>query len=41
MIVEVKREEENLHNHEKQIEKYLTKSCSEIGILYNYHQIII
>jgi len=40
MIVEVKREEENLHNHEKQIEKYLIKSCSQIGILYNYHQII-
>ncbi|MEH2129361.1 MAG: type I restriction enzyme HsdR N-terminal domain-containing protein [Nostoc sp.] len=41
MIVEVKREEENLRNHEKQIEKYLKKSCSEIGILYNYHQIIV
>ncbi|RCJ34264.1 hypothetical protein A6769_22650 [Nostoc punctiforme NIES-2108] len=40
MIVEVKREEENLHNHEKQLERYLTNSCSEIGILYNYHQII-
>ncbi|MEH2443288.1 type I restriction enzyme HsdR N-terminal domain-containing protein [Nostoc sp.] len=40
MIVEVKREEENLRNHEKQIERYLNKSCSEIGILYNYHQLI-
>ncbi|MEJ6481696.1 type I restriction enzyme HsdR N-terminal domain-containing protein [Nostoc punctiforme UO1] len=40
MIVEIKREEENLRNHEKQIERYLKKSCSEIGILYNYHQII-
>jgi len=40
MIVEVKREEENLQNHEEQIERYLKKSCSEIGILYNYHQII-
>jgi hypothetical protein len=40
MIVEVKREEENLRNHEKQIERYLKQSCSEIGILYNYHQII-
>ncbi|MEH2180366.1 type I restriction enzyme HsdR N-terminal domain-containing protein [Nostoc sp.] len=40
MIVEVKREEENLRNHEKQIERYLKKSCSEIGILYNYHEII-
>ncbi|MEH2227803.1 type I restriction enzyme HsdR N-terminal domain-containing protein [Nostoc sp.] len=39
MIVEVKREEENLRNHEKQIERYLKQSCSEIGILYNYHQI--
>ncbi|MDZ8224019.1 type I restriction enzyme HsdR N-terminal domain-containing protein [Nostoc sp. ChiVER01] len=41
MIVEVKREEENLRNHEKQIERYLKKSCSEIGILYNYHQILL
>ncbi|MBH8576480.1 type I restriction enzyme HsdR N-terminal domain-containing protein [Nostocaceae cyanobacterium CENA369] len=40
MIVEVKREEENLQNHEKQIQRYLKKSCSKIGILYNYHQII-
>ncbi|MHC5831129.1 MAG: type I restriction enzyme HsdR N-terminal domain-containing protein, partial [Nostoc sp.] len=40
MIVEVKREEEDLQNHEKQIERYLKKSCSEIGILYNYHEII-
>ncbi|MDZ8055822.1 MAG: type I restriction enzyme HsdR N-terminal domain-containing protein [Aulosira sp. ZfuVER01] len=40
MIVEVKREEENLHNHEKQIERYLKQSCSQFGILYNYHQII-
>ncbi|WP_375472327.1 type I restriction enzyme HsdR N-terminal domain-containing protein [uncultured Nostoc sp.] len=40
MIVEVKREEENLRNHEKQIQRYLKKSCSEIGILYNYHEII-
>ncbi|MEH2122910.1 hypothetical protein [Nostoc sp.] len=29
-----------MRNHEKQIERYLKKSCSEIGILYNYHQII-
>ncbi|MEH2262543.1 type I restriction enzyme HsdR N-terminal domain-containing protein [Nostoc sp.] len=40
MIVEVKREEKNLRNHEKQIQRYLKQSCSEIGILYNYHQII-
>ncbi|PHM09449.1 type I restriction enzyme HsdR N-terminal domain-containing protein [Nostoc sp. 'Peltigera malacea cyanobiont' DB3992] len=40
MIVEVKREEEDLHNHEEQIERYLKKSGSEIGILYNYHEII-
>ncbi|MEH2373396.1 type I restriction enzyme HsdR N-terminal domain-containing protein [Nostoc sp.] len=40
MIVEVKREEENLRNHEKQIQRYLKTSCSEIGILYNYHEII-
>ncbi|MFN6500393.1 MAG: type I restriction enzyme HsdR N-terminal domain-containing protein [Nostoc sp. DedQUE01] len=41
MIVEVKREEEDLQNHEGQIERYLKKSCSEIGILYNYHEIIV
>ncbi|MDZ8077804.1 MAG: type I restriction enzyme HsdR N-terminal domain-containing protein [Nostoc sp. DcaGUA01] len=40
MIVEVKREEEYLQNHEEQIERYLKKSGSEIGILYNYHEII-
>jgi len=40
MIVEVKREEEDLQNHEEQIERYLKKSGSEIGILYNYHEII-
>ncbi|RCJ25310.1 hypothetical protein A6S26_16100 [Nostoc sp. ATCC 43529] len=40
MIVEVKREEEDLQNHENQIQRYLKKSCSEIGVLYNYHEII-
>lgn len=40
MIVEVKREEEDLYNHESQIERYLKKSSAEIGILYNYHEII-
>ena len=40
MIVEVKREEENLRNHEKQIERYLRTSCSKIGLLYNYQEII-
>ncbi|MBD2206266.1 type I restriction enzyme HsdR N-terminal domain-containing protein [Calothrix sp. FACHB-1219] len=40
VIVELKREEEILLNHEKQIEGYLKESGSEIGILYNYHQII-
>jgi hypothetical protein len=40
MIVEVKREEENLSNHKAQIERYLKKSCAEIGILYNYSEII-
>ena len=41
MIVEVKREEEDLQNHQEQIERYLKKSGSEIGILYNYHEIIV
>ncbi|WP_341526233.1 type I restriction enzyme HsdR N-terminal domain-containing protein [Nostoc sp. UHCC 0302] len=40
LIVEVKREEEYLQNHEEQIERYLKKSDSEIGILYNYYEII-
>ncbi|MFN6466220.1 MAG: hypothetical protein RMZ41_031000 [Nostoc sp. DedVER02] len=30
----------DLQNHEEQIERYLKKSGSEIGILYNYHDII-
>ncbi|AFY43186.1 type I restriction enzyme HsdR N-terminal domain-containing protein [Nostoc sp. PCC 7107] len=40
MIVEVKREDENLSNHKAQIERYLKKSSAEIGILYNYSEII-
>lgn len=38
--MEVKREEEDLYNHEAQIERYLKQSSAEIGILYNYHEII-
>ncbi|MDF5708584.1 MAG: type I restriction enzyme HsdR N-terminal domain-containing protein [Nostoc sp. S4] len=40
MIVEVKREDANLQNHYNQIERYLTNSSCNIGILYNYHEII-
>ncbi len=41
IIVEVKREDVNLQNHYKQIERYLSNSCCNIGILYNYQEIII
>ncbi|MDZ8092285.1 MAG: type I restriction enzyme HsdR N-terminal domain-containing protein [Nostoc sp. DedQUE05] len=40
MIVEVKREDVNLQNYYNQIERYLTNSGCNIGILYNYHEII-
>ncbi|WP_138497307.1 type I restriction enzyme HsdR N-terminal domain-containing protein [Nostoc sp. PA-18-2419] len=40
IIVEVKREDANLQNHSNQIERYLTNSGCNIGILYNYHEII-
>lgn len=40
MIVEVKREEENLLNHEAQIIRYLKEFRSEIGLLFNCNQII-
>lgn len=39
-IIEVKREEENLLNHEGQILRYLREARSEIGILFNCNQII-
>lgn len=35
VIIEVKREEANLLNHENQILRYLRESRSEIGILFN------
>ncbi|MHC5890964.1 type I restriction enzyme HsdR N-terminal domain-containing protein [Nostoc sp.] len=41
IIVEVKREDANLKNHYNQIERYLTKASCDIGILYNYHEIIV
>ncbi|MEH2203115.1 MAG: type I restriction enzyme HsdR N-terminal domain-containing protein [Nostoc sp.] len=41
IIVEVKREDVNLQNHYNQIQRYLTNSGCNIGILYNYHEIII
>ncbi|BAY39008.1 hypothetical protein NIES2111_33580 [Nostoc sp. NIES-2111] len=40
IIVEVKREDVNLQNHYNQIERYLTNSNCNIGILYNFHEII-
>lgn len=40
IIVEVKREDTNLQNHYNQIQRYLTNAACNIGILYNYHQII-
>ncbi|MHC5822698.1 MAG: type I restriction enzyme HsdR N-terminal domain-containing protein [Nostoc sp.] len=41
IIVEIKREDANLKNHYNQIERYLTKAGCDIGILYNYHEIIV
>jgi len=40
LIIEVKREEETLLNHEHQILRYLRESRSEIGILFNGIQLI-
>ncbi|MEH2448313.1 MAG: type I restriction enzyme HsdR N-terminal domain-containing protein [Nostoc sp.] len=40
IIVEVKREDANLKHHYDQIQRYLKKACCDIGILYNYHEII-
>ncbi|MBD2341701.1 type I restriction enzyme HsdR N-terminal domain-containing protein [Calothrix sp. FACHB-156] len=40
IIVEVKREDVKLQNYLAQIERYLTNSGCNIGILYNYHEIV-
>ncbi|WP_373524653.1 type I restriction enzyme HsdR N-terminal domain-containing protein [Nostoc sp.] len=40
IIVEVKREDVNLKNHYNQIQRYLTKAGCDMGILYNYNEII-
>ncbi|MHC5770312.1 MAG: type I restriction enzyme HsdR N-terminal domain-containing protein [Nostoc sp.] len=40
IIVEVKREDALLQNHYNQIQRYLTKADCNIGILYNYQEII-
>lgn len=40
LIVEVKREDANLLNHYDQIQRYLTKTGCDLGILYNYHETI-
>jgi hypothetical protein len=41
IIVEVKREDVSLQNHHAQIKRYLTNARCNIGILYNYHKIIL
>lgn len=41
IIVEVKREDATLQNHHAQIKRYLTRACCNVGILYNYHKIIL
>ncbi|PSB31984.1 type I restriction enzyme HsdR N-terminal domain-containing protein [Chlorogloea sp. CCALA 695] len=41
IIVEVKRENTNLPNHYPQIKRYLKNARCNLGILYNYHQIIL
>jgi hypothetical protein len=41
IIVEVKREDVNLQNHYEQIQRYLKNARCDIGILYNYHQILV
>lgn len=41
VIVEVKREDVNLHNHYAQIKRYLIRACCNVGILYNYRNIIL
>ncbi|MCC5643372.1 type I restriction enzyme HsdR N-terminal domain-containing protein [Nostoc sp. CHAB 5824] len=40
IIVEVKRENVNLKTHYNQIQRYLKNACCDLGILYNYHEII-
>jgi hypothetical protein len=40
IIVEVKREDVNLYNYFNQLKRYLKKSSSDFGILYNYHEIL-
>lgn len=40
IIVEVKRGDVNLQNYYNQIQRYLKKSGSHFGILYNYYKII-
>jgi hypothetical protein len=41
IIVEVKREDASLQNHYNQIKRYLKNARCDIGILYNYHKIIL
>ncbi|MDJ0736210.1 MAG: type I restriction enzyme HsdR N-terminal domain-containing protein [Nostocaceae cyanobacterium] len=40
MIIEVKREDVDLEKYYNQIQRYLKQSSCDIGILYNYHEII-
>jgi len=41
IIVEMKREDADLEKYHDQIKGYMTRSCCNIGILYNFNQIIV
>lgn len=41
IIAELKREDVNLKNHYTQIQRYLKKARCDIGILYNFHDLIL
>ena len=41
VIIEVKREEENLLNHQNQLHGYLREQRSSVGILFNGHNVIV
>jgi len=41
VIIEIKREEENLLNHQNQLQRYLREMRSSIGILFNGREVIV
>jgi hypothetical protein len=41
IIVELKREDVNLKSHYNQIQRYLENARCNIGILYNFHEIVL